>query len=1321
MDTVSSPGFAHLHLHTEYSLLDGGNKITRLMERVRTLGMPAVAITDHGNLHGVVEFYTKAHAAGIKPILGIEAYVAPGDRRDRTPSGIADGGFHLVLLAENQAGWRNLLKLNTDAFINGFYYKPRMDKETLAAHADGLIAINGHLGSSIAHHLVQHVQTGSDAHWEAALEEARWHAATFGTNERGQPRFYVELQRHGVEEQERINPSLRRLAETLDLPLVADNDAHYLTAEDHDVHDTLCCISMGKTKDEPSRLRYSPELYVKSPEQMAALFEDVPEALANTVRIAERCNVELDFETNHAPVVKIVYRGRHEGTEAQGHEGVECSAVQLPIDAAGARALIAQFDCEHETGSTEWYQAFCSQFDLEPYDAERDVESADDLKRECDGALRMLAEAGAIWRYGESGLDHDKRARLDRELTILADKLISAYFLIVWDFVHWAKERSIPANARGSGVGTIVGYVLGLSNACPERYGLLFERFTDPDRSEYPDIDIDICQDGRADVINYVREKYGHVAQIITFGRLKAKAALKDVSRVMGLSPAEGQRLANLVPNELNITLDAALVREPDLKTEYDRDATARTVIDSARALEDHARHAGIHAAGVVIATQPLDNIVPLCRATGSEDIITQWDGPTCERVGLLKMDFLGLRTLSTIERARALIQQTLPTEAIWRAAGRAPDDGGPHPLDLERLQYDDQRVLDLFRRGDTAGIFQFESGGMRKLLVEMQPDRLEDLIAANALFRPGPMDLIPEYCQRKHGRRTVPSIHPIVDELTAETYGIMVYQEQVMQIVHELGDIPLRAAYTLIKAISKKKKSIIEVNREKFLEGAQAKGVSKKQASDLFELVTRFAGYGFNKSHSTGYAIIAYQTAYLKTYFPNQYMAAVLTFESAARKIDDWVPYLQECKRTLFPDHGHASPHVGVDVLPPDINRSETDFTVVFDEDEARDNLHGHVRFGLGAIKGVGRGVIGQITEERRESGPFTSIYDFCERIASRTAGRAVIEALVKCGAFDSVHGCEQRAAMLAALDDAMAAGQTLAQDRAAGQMNFFEAAAGGAGEVAPQPVLALPTVPPWDQVATLAAEQEVLGFHVSGHPLDRYDSILHTFCPANTRSPAELNHDKSIVLGGLLTRVRLTVVRNGPSAGEKMAMITIQDRLGSVDGVVFSGVFKDAAPLLEDGAIVVLAGRVDRQRGEPQIIVDEVMRPDDAPLHLAAGVEIELHEDRENGRFSQQMHMLAGLLKQAAAVGGAGRRGPSSGARSVEVTIHLHTAGRRVTLRPERTRVVPDATFMNRVSDLLGPGRARIVPGGAPKRRSGGPKRRFQPRSTPTGAVAG
>ena len=1264
-DSAAKAEYIHLHLHSEYSLLDGANRIDKLIARVKELGMDAVAVTDHGNMHGAMQFYAKARDAGIKPIMGIEAYVAPGDRTDRTYTGIQDGGFHLVLLAENNAGYHNLLKLTSDAFIHGFYYKPRMDKGTLTDHADGLIAINGHLGSSIAYHLTNYVKTNDEGDWQRAVEEAKWHAETFTPNADGQPRFYIELQRH-INEQEVINPLLVKLARQLDLPIVCDNDSHFLLADDHDAHDSLICISTGKIKEDDQRMKYPTDLYVKSPEEMAELFRGYldgagDEALANTRKIADRCNVELDF-ANHAPVVKI---------DCKLHAGLERSASP---DAA--LKIIKKFNSDHPLGSTDWFKDFCSQFELLPYDSHTDTESADELKAQCDGALRLLAEAGAIWRYGPDGVDDDKRARLERELQVLADKLISAYFLIVWDFVNWARQRGIPSNARGSGVGTMVGYVLGLSNACPVHYGLLFERFTDPDRSEYPDIDIDICQDGRAAVINYVREKYGHVAQIITFGTLKARAAIRDVGRVLNIPLAEVDRLAKLIPDALGTTLDDAL-EDKDFKKEYDGNGLYKKLIDTSRKLEGMARHASVHGAGVVVATQPLDNIVPLYKAPGSDDIITQWDGPTCEKVGLLKMDFLGLRTLSTIERARELIQTTLDHDTQLKAitgqfgagpvpdsprefglppqaeaersaatgSGSAPahaglkrsaspDSAAPQsvidPLDMDRLTYVDQNVLDLFRRGETKGVFQFESGGMRDLLMAMRPDRLEDLIAANALYRPGPMDLIPDYNARKHGRAVAPQVHPIVDRLTEETHGIMVYQEQVMQVVNQLGGIPLRQAYTLIKAISKKKESVINANRAEFIKGAAEQGMSEAEAAGLFDLILKFAGYGFNKSHSTGYAIVAYQTAFLKTYFPVQYMAAVLTYEMAST--DKIVEYMDECRRVTFPDG-----HTGIDVRPPDINKSYTDFTVVFDENETHDPNHGHIRFGLGAVKGVGKKAVEAIIAARDEAGPFKSLFNFCERVPSSAVNKGCIEALIKCGAFDSIHGNDKRAALVAALETAISRGAQEADLRSSDDFLFGAVDhAGPQRSAGPDSAQSddepqLPGVTPWDRRHQLAEEKSVLGFYVSAHPLDAHRDTLDCFANIDVKSVRSLRADVEVVIGGMFTRVRQTLVKNGRSAGQKMAMITLEDRTGSIDGVVFSDTYARFAHLIQPDAMVFIKGQVDRRREEPSIRIDNVIPIEEAAGELATGVKITLPEiDRDgrprtyNGELNQVHQML-------------------------------------------------------------------------------------------------
>ena len=1231
--------------------MDGGNKLDALLKKVKELGMDSVAVTDHGNLFGAFEFYTKAKAAKVKPILGIEAYVALGDRRDRKPTGIRDGGFHLVLLAENNSGWENLVKLSSDSFLNGFYYKPRMDHETLEQFSGGLIAINGHLGSSIAYHLCKFADGGNKDHWNDAIAEAKWHAKTFPPNESGEPCFYIELQRHDVNEQIAINPHLIALAKELGLPIICDNDAHFLGADDWDAHDTLCCISMQKQKEDADRFRYSRDLYVKSPKQMAELFEDVPEAIENSVLIAARCSVKLDLTKSHTPVVRV--------TGPDTHKPYKGGDV------------------------TEWFKDHCQRFTLHPYDSlvHTDV-SAEELKKDCDAALACLCEAGLIWRYGKDGGTDETRSRLDRELAILSDKNISAYFLIVWDFVDWARQHEIPANARGSGVGTMVGYVLGLSNACPVKYGLLFERFTDPNRSEYPDIDIDICQDGRGAVIDFVRKKYGHVAQIITFGRLKARASIKDVARVHGLPANEGQRLANLIPAELNITIESALKKSEDFRAAYEGSAEIKSVVDTAKRLENHARHVGVHAAGVVIATEPLDNIVPLCRATGTSEIVTQWDGPTCEKVGLLKMDFLGLRTLSTIELCKRLVVDTLEEEGIWSAVGRNVDDGS-HPLDLERIDLTDDRVIDLFRRGDTAGIFQFESGGMRRLLRNMKPDKLEDLIAANALFRPGPMDLIEQFCRRKNGEEAVPKVHEFIDRFTSETYGVMVYQEQVMQIVHALGDIPLRDAYTLIKAIGKKKHRVINANRPKFVDGAVEKGLDEAFANDLFDLILKFAGYGFNKSHSTGYSIIAYQTAYLKTYFPVQYMAALLTFESDARKTEDWAPYIEDCKRTIFPDHTPSKNHIGFEVGPPDINQSDALFSVVYSEGEDATNLGGHVRFGLGAVKGAGGAAVSAIVQERDAGGPFTSLLDFCSRISGRAANKATIEALIKGGAFDSIHGVERRSALLLVLEKAIAVGASAAKDMESGQGGLFGGSENETTKNAPQ--WELPSAAPWTKPQTLAYEKEVLGIHVSGHPLDEHDSQLNTWCSEKVSTLKDVQEGKEVVVGGLLSSVRITVVRNGRSAGKKMAILSLQDRIGKIDCVIFSDAYQRCAHLLQQDSVVLVVGRVDRSRGELQLLIDKVTDLKDASTFLTKRIELTFCESSSGSLMRGQMELVSGLIKQA------GSARVSSGALSAEVVVHVNTGDQIATLLSKQ-RVVVELKLVHQITEVIGRENVRL-----------------------------
>jgi DNA polymerase III alpha subunit len=1474
MEGTTKPVFAHLHLHTEYSLLDGGNRIDKLLDRVKALGMQAVACTDHGNMFGAVSFYAAAKDRGIKPILGVEAYVAPGDRTDRTYTGSGDGGFHLVLLAMNQAGWQNLLYLCSEAYLTGFYFKPRIDRALLEKHSDGLIAINGHLGSEIGDLLLEYERSQDKKYWERAVESAKWHARTFAKDRGGdgQDRFYIELQHH-IHEQNSINQHLIELARQLELPVVADNDSHFLRKEDHDAHDTLVCISTGKSKHDPDRMKYPTELYVKSPEEMEQTFKrygDIgAEALANSGRIAERCNVQLPLGVNNAPMV-----------------GIRRVSEVLPSPK------------EERFGGdiTAWYKAYCGCFEVMPLQIDAQASGEErakllaDAKTQCDGALRELAEGGYIWRYGmndaardaaEEKAHQERRARLERELKILADKGISAYFLIVWDFVNWGRANGVPGMARGSGVGTMVGYVLGLSNACPVRFGLLFERFTDPDRSEFPDIDIDLCQDGRARVIEYVRRKYGHVAQIITFGTLKARAAIRDVGRVLEMPLAEVDKVAKLVPEQLGMTLDAALQQEPDLQKLYDSDPVVKRCLDNARSIEGQARHSSVHAAGVIVATRPLHEICPLYRPSGTEDVVTQWDGPTCEKMGLLKMDFLGLRTISVVQRAMQLIQKNLSEEAIWEAVGRGdeyrkwqerkdkwqsgkvaewqsegrPHEGedvsgltgvaarhgasaaglrghaadaqtgdvrthkpnakggdvgsdehrggvrkshatgvspgaadrdgitdgthdgdragdgpaagqikrsaarearrdgsravgahslaggqgqregnqasgeegqtelagasegalGPlchsatlplpsvemppaHPLDLDRIDFSDQRVFEMFRRGDTTGVFQFESAGMRRLLVEMKPDRLEDLIAANALFRPGPMDLIPDYNRRKHGQAEVPKVHEIVDRYTSETYGVMVYQEQVMQIVHGLGGIKLRDAYTLIKNISKKKHDKIEKERPKFVEGSQKQGLTKQAAEDLFELILKFAGYGFNKSHSTGYAIVAFQTAYLKTFFPNQYMAAFLTYESAAMQTAEWVPYLEDCKSMRFIDPiGGKVIRTGVEVRPPDVNLSRASFDVVYSDGEERTASSGHVRFGLSAIKGCGDKAIDAILTARMKGYPavstgraFSSMHDFAERVLlaangqSNVLNKATIESLIKSGAMDGLHGRASRSAMLATIESSVAAAQSAARDKASGQSALFglggdeEPAAGGGTAVA----AALNRAVPWSEAETLAHERDVLGFYVSSHPLDQHLPIVRSLANCTTGDIREKRsqQDYRVAMGAMINGVRNLVVKSGKSAGQKMAIVSLEDKQGTIEAVAFSDMYAKYQAMMTPDRIVMAVGKVDYSRGDGQLILEKIMDIQAAASALAKRLRVTIDARRLNGSANRALASVVEELKLA------GGLAANPDLPAIPVDLIVKTLDAEVVLCNDKLRVAATPALVEKLSKAVG-----------------------------------
>ena len=1155
-----SNSFVHLHCHTHYSLLDGANRVQDLVRTAKDMGMPAIAITDHGNMFGAVEFYQAALHAGVKPIIGMEAYIAPGDRHTKEARGMKEASYHLLLLAQDLTGYHNLMKLASIGYLEGFYYRPRIDREVLEAHNTGLICTSTCLGAEIPQALIKHDRA-------AAEEISDWYLSVFGPE-----RFFIELQDHGLDEQKMINPELVDIARRRGIGLVATNDVHYLTHDHVEAHDILCCISTRARQSDEDRFKFpSDQFYLKSPAQMEVLFSDFPEALSNTLEIAKRCNVELDFHQRHTPV----YR---------------------PPDRKSPEAY-----------------------------------------------LRELVYRGAGERYDE--ITDELRERIDYELEIIQSKGFSSYFLICWDFVHYARDNGIPCGARGSGCSSVVAYCLYLSQPDPLRYGLYFERFMDPDRDEMPDIDIDICQDGRDRVIQYVRDKYGHVAQIITFGTLKARAVIRDVCRVLGISLSEADRAAKLVPEELKMTLDKALAQTPELKALYDERDDIRKVIDIGRKLEGLARNVSVHAAGVVIADRPLDELLPLYKPADSDLVITQFEGPTVERVGLLKMDFLGLRTLSVLARACRLVEQNHGIK-----------------IDCEHLDLADSKVYKLFASGQTAGVFQFESGGMRDVLMKMRPNRIEDLIAANALYRPGPMINIDSYVSRKHGE-SWKTQHAIMDDVLAETYGIIVYQEQVARLVNQLGGIERKRAFRLAKAISKKKTEMIEAEREPFVEGAARNGVSKSAADGIFNQIVPFGEYAFNKAHSTGYALIAFQTAFLKSYYPREFMAALLTYEMGdTNKV---VEYISECKR------------LGIDVRPPDINTSDADFTIVRNTD---DEAEGFIRFGLAAIKGVGQKAVKNIVGARDEGGPFESIFDFCERVDSTAVNRGVIEALIKAGAFDSTGTV--RKALMNVVDSALHVGGEAQRDRLAGQMNMFGTFS---DDASPAPQRAIPNEE-WTEAEMLGHEKSVLGFYVTKHPLASEADTIARFASADCADINRINDGTEVVFGGMISRIRSVVTKSGRNAGSKLAVLTFEDLTANIEAIVFSEDLEKHRDLIRPDKLVFLKGRIDRRRESPSLRVSEVISFADAPACLAEGVLIRLYSVGLDASVPEKLKTICQAHK---------------GTRDLLLRVrtpHNLTVLIRV---GDGTQVNPDSEFTRDVEDMLGQGAVEVI----------GPRRLFRP----------
>ena len=1087
---AAADSFVHLHLHTQYSLLDGAVRIKDLMKKAIGYGMPAVAMTDHGNMFGAIEFYQAAQKAGIKPIIGCEVYLAPGSMRDRKASSAKDAASHFTLLAKDFTGYQNLVKLVTAAYLDGYYYKPRIDKELLAQHSAGLIALSGCLKGEINGHLMAD-QMGKAREAMAGFRDL------FAPGD-----FYVELHDHHMELQTKCNRGLVTLAREFGLPLVAANDVHFLERAHHEAHDVMICIGTGAMVYDEKRMRYTPELYFKSPQEMRALFSELPEACDNTLRIAEKIDLKLDFGVSKYP------------------------AYEPP-----------------EGRTRERY-------------------------------LTELCEAGLRQRYGERvDTDPELDRRMRYELSVMEKAGFTSYFLIVWDFINYARTQGIPVGpGRGSAAGSLVAYILGITDIDPLRFGLIFERFLNPERVSPPDIDIDFCMERRGEVIEYVRRKYGAraVSQIVTFGTLSSKAVLKDVCRVLGMSYGDGDRLSKMIPIEAAkpLPLLQAAEKNPDLKKAVETENATRQVWDHALILEGLTRGTGVHAAGVVIGDRPLDEYIPLARDK-EEQVITQYGGGPLNDLGLLKMDFLGLKTLTVIDDAMNLIGLHTPD------------------FDLETIHYDDPKTVSMLNRGETVGVFQLESGGMTSLCKQFDIQGIDDLLAINALYRPGPMDLIPDYIRRKKGLVKVKYEHKLLKDVCEDTYGIMIYQEQVQRAANVLAGYSLGQADLLRRAMGKKDKEKMAKERVNFNKGcAEVNGIPEQKANEIFDLLEKFAGYGFNKSHSAAYGLITYRTAYLKANFPVEFMAALLS--NAVNDTDKISIFVAECQRMKIP------------IFPPDVNKSQLKFVpeAIADEESPCDTAAPEseegapaapvagslpaIRFGLAAIKNVGEGAMAGVIEDRNARGCFASMEDFCSRLDGRVVNKKILESLVRCGALDFTG--RDRAEMFSQLDTVMASAASAHRDRMSGQFSMFDDLA-----APPAPVQrAFNSWTPWTLSEKLASEKELLGFYVTGHPLNPIRHLLNSgkYTPINELSTLE--NRANFFAAGSLTEVSRKYTKKD---GKPFAIVILEDLSGNMEAMVWNDVFNKCSKYLEPGQLVVINGRVDHREDEMRIVVNEVM----------------------------------------------------------------------------------------------------------------------------------
>lgn len=1136
-------GFVHLHNHTQYSLLDGASRIDDLVEKAKKFKMPAMAITDHGNMFGAIEFYKKTTKAGIKPIIGMEAYIAGTSRLDhkRVP-GYPDGGFHLVLLVKNQKGYRNLMKLASAAYLEGFYHRPRIDREILKEHASGLVALSACRKGEVQYWLAQGRQ-------EKAEEAAQFYSELFQND------YYIELQDHGIPFEKENIPKLVSIAEKYGLPLTATNDCHYINREDSEAHDALLCIQTGKLVSDTDRMKYeTDQIYFKSAEEMQEVFSDFPAAIENTIKIAEKCNLEIET----------------------------------------GKLLLPAFPIPEKEKSADEY-------------------------------LTALAKDGLAEKY--SKITDELEERLAYELKIIKQLGYAGYFLIVRDFVQFARRSGIPVGpGRGSAAGSLVSYCIGITNVDPIKYELLFERFLNPERISMPDIDIDFSDRGRDKIIDYVVNKYGrnNVTQIITFGTMAARAVVRDVGRVLAMPYAEVDKIAKMIPVAVDMTLDRALKTNSDIKALIESDNRVEKLIQLSRTLEGLTRHASTHAAGVVIAPNELTDYVPLFKSNRNE-ITTQYDMKWVESIGLLKMDFLGLRTLTVIEDAVDMIKANKDVD-----------------INIDDLDLEENEVYQQFGAGQTTGIFQFESAGMRDYLRKLKPTCLTDLVAMNALYRPGPLDsgVIDIYINRKHGKEKVAYEHPLLERILKDTYGVIVFQEQVLKIANKLAGYSLGQADLLRKAMGKKDAKIMAEQKKLFIEGAIKLKVEKKTAEHIFDLIETFARYGFNRAHSTCYALIAYQTAWLKIHYPHEFMAAIMTSEM--HDSDRVVVMMEECRR------------MGIEVLPPDVNDSQGSFTVVGDK----------IRFGLLAIKNVGSGPVEQIIKAREKDGKFKLLAEFVSQVDLHAVNKRALESMIKAGAFDTIH--DNRRAMYESLEQMVSFGQTLQQDDHT--VDMFGSGQSDQTRRAPE----MPSVVDWSLSARLSGEKEMLGFYVSGHPLANYRGELNQFASITSHKISSADDGREVHLGGIIQNVKVMLDKRG----NQMAFVTIEDFAGSLELIVFSDCFERAKDYLVVDGIILTSGRVSTREGQaPKLIVSSIV-----PFNRLSeffNCRLVLKMDKKD---YQQMAQLLPILEA--------HRGEK------ELLILTRINGEELTIRPKNLRVDLSGNVINDVKKVLGDTGAYLAP---------------------------